>query len=167
VRLDTVSEKEAANLLRACCGSTRWISEMIESRPFGTAKVAKENADRIWNALDEEDWIEAFDHHPRIGETKAAVAQDKTGAAWSSKEQSAAATAGARVKKELARVNAAYEERFGFIYIVSASGKKADELLTIAKARLKNDPEAELRIAAEEQRKIMQLRLAKLLEAKT
>ena len=140
---------------------------MIEGRPFGTAQAARLAADRIWNELAEEDWIEAFDHHPRIGESKAAVAQDRIAAAWSSAEQAAAGAAGARAKSELARVNAEYEERFGFIYIVCASGKSAEELLSIAKSRLENDPEDELRIAAEEQRKIMQLRLGKLLEAKS
>ena len=140
---------------------------MIESRPFGTAQAAKQAADRIWNELDEQDWIEAFDHHPRIGESRAAVAQDRTAASWSSEEQAGAGAAGAHVKTELAQVNAAYEQRFGFIYIVFASGKSAAELLAIAKARLKNDPETELRIAAEEQRKILQLRLGKLLEAKS
>lgn len=166
MRLDEVSVNEAANLLRACCGSSRWVAGMIESRPFGNADVARQHADRIWNGLAHQDWIEAFDHHPRIGETRAAVAQDQNGAAWSSDEQASVAAAGAHVRTELSRVNADYERRFGFIYIVSASGKSADELLAIARSRLANTPDTEIRVAAEEQRKIMQLRLGKLLEGK-
>jgi len=108
--------------------------------------------------------MEAFDHHPRIGEKKAAVAQDAAGAAWSKEEQAKVAGADDRIRGELARVNEEYERRFGYIYIVCASGKGADELLSIARGRLDNDPETELRVAAGEQRKIMQLRLAKLLE---
>jgi len=164
VRLDGLGRDEAAAQLRACCGSSRWVERMIAARPFGSAARARDEADRIWNGLSREDWIEAFDHHPRIGERKAAVAQDATGAAWSSAEQAQVTAAGDQVKAELARVNAEYEQRFGYIYIVSAAGKSAGELLAIARDRLGNDPQTELRVAAEEQRKIMQLRLAKLLE---
>ena len=138
---------------------------MIAQRPFGTAERAKQAADRIWNTLGPTDWLEAFDHHPRIGEAKAAVAQDARAASLSSHEQSRVTTAGADVKQQLSEVNAEYERRFGFIYIVCAAGKSADELLSIARKRLGNDRDQELRVAAEEQRKIMQLRLAKLLEA--
>ena len=162
--LDDLSGAEAAARLRVCCGSHRWVEGMLAGRPFGSAQRARDEADRIWNGLAREDWLEAFDHHPRIGETKAAVAQDARGAALSSSEQGAVASADAQVKRELADVNAAYERRFGYIYIVCASGKSAEELLKIAHARLENAPERELRVAAEEQRKIMQLRLAKLLE---
>lgn len=136
---------------------------MIAARPFNSDSDALDAADRIWNGLSSADWLEAFDHHPCIGERNAAVQQDAKGTAWSSQEQSGVTTAGADMKSRLARVNEEYERRFGFIYIVCATGKSADELLAIARTRLNNDPEKELRVAAEEQRKIMQLRLAKLL----
>lgn len=138
---------------------------MIDSRPFASVDDALEKADRSWNGLSREDWLEAFDHHPRIGETSAAAGQDARGASWSSREQAGVATAAEGVKAELARMNREYERRFGFIYIVCATGKSADELLAIAKKRLANDPDTELRVAADEQRKIMDLRLAKLLES--
>lgn len=138
---------------------------MAESRPFHTPALAKQAADRIWNALAQADWIEAFDHHPRIGESKAAAPQDQVGAAWSSEEQASAAAAGAHIKSALTKANADYEKRFGFIYIVSASGKSAEELLAIVRSRLANDRETEIRVAAEEHRKIMQLRLGKLLDS--
>ena len=162
--LDDLPASEAAARLRVCCGAHRWVDGMIAARPFGTAERARERADAIWNGLGREDWLEAFAHHPRIGETKAAVAQDAVGAALSSSEQSRVASADDAIKHELARVNAEYERRFGYIYIVCAAGKAATELLAIAKNRLRHDPAEELPIAAEEQRKIMQLRLARLLE---
>jgi 2-oxo-4-hydroxy-4-carboxy-5-ureidoimidazoline decarboxylase len=164
VILDELSDVEAAVRLRACCGSSRWVEGMLALRPFGSARQAAAEADRIWNALSPADWLEAFDHHPRIGERAAAVAQGDTAAAWSSQEQGRVGAADEAVKADLARVNAEYERRFGFIYIVCASGRSAEELLSTARARLANDKDAELRIAAEEQRKIMQLRLKKLLE---
>jgi 2-oxo-4-hydroxy-4-carboxy-5-ureidoimidazoline decarboxylase len=137
---------------------------MIAARPFGSAARAREDADRIWNSLSRADWLEAFDHHPRIGEKTAAIAQDVKGAAWSREEQASVASAGDKMRGELARVNEEYERRFGYIYIVCASGRSAAELLAMARARLGNDPDTELLVAAEEQRRIMQLRLAKLLE---
>jgi OHCU decarboxylase len=164
VILDDLSDAQAAARLRVCCGAQRWVEAMMAARPFSTPQRAREAADRIWNALDREDWLEAFDHHPRIGETNAAIAQDARGAARSSSEQSGVASAEATIKRQLAKVNEDYERRFGYIYIVCAAGKSAEELLAIARSRLGNDSAAELRAAAEEQRKIMQLRLAELLE---
>jgi 2-oxo-4-hydroxy-4-carboxy-5-ureidoimidazoline decarboxylase len=164
VILDDLSDSDAAARMRVCCGSHRWVDGMLAARPFKTPSRARERADAIWNGLTREDWLEAFDHHPRIGEKKAAVPQEAAGAALSSQEQFRVTAAGQAVLDQLAKVNQDYERRFGYIYIVCASGKSADELLAIAKDRLKNDPTKELRVAAEEQRKIMQLRLAKLLE---
>lgn len=162
--LDDLSEAEASAALRLCCGSHRWVDAMLIARPFGTALRARDQADRVWNGLSREDWLEAFNHHPRIGENKAAIAQDARGAALSSQEQSRVADANDSIRQQLARINAEYERRFGYIYIVCASGRAAEELLANAQTRMGNDPETELRGAAEEQRKIMQLRLSKLLE---
>jgi OHCU decarboxylase len=164
MNIDALSAADAAKLLRACCGSTRWVERMIAARPFGSVARMKEQADRIWSGLARDDWIEAFRHHPRIGGNKAQVAQNAKGASWSRQEQSKVAEADAEVGAELARVNEEYERRFGYIYLVSAAGKTAEELVAIARRRLSNDPATEIRVAAEEQRKIMQLRLARLLE---
>jgi OHCU decarboxylase len=164
VILDDLSDDEAAARLRVCCGAQRWVDAMLAARPLGTAQRARDEADRIWNSLGRADWLEAFDHHPRIGEKKAAIAQDAKGAALSSREQAAVTAADATIKRQLAKVNEDYERRFGYIYIVCAAGKSAEELLAIARGRLTNDADIELGVAVEEQRKIMQLRLAKLLE---
>jgi len=163
VILDSLDDREAAAQLRACCGAHRWVEQMVKARPFGSPARTRAEADRIWRSLGPKDWLEAFDHHPRIGE-RTAAAGDARSKTLSASEQAGVSSADAVVKAELARVNAEYERRFGFIYIVCASGRSAAELLDVARSRLGNDRETELRIAAEEQRRIMQLRIAKLFE---
>ena len=162
--LDKMTESAAAELLADCCGSSRWVSEMIVSRPFGSRSAVFSAADRIWSSLSASDWVEAFEHHPRIGERTSAVAQGERGAEWSSREQSGIDSAGDDVRKALAEVNQEYERRFGYIYIVCATGKKPEEMLALARKRLRNAAAAEIRVAAEEQRKITRIRLEKLLE---
>lgn len=153
---DELPLTEAGDLLRECCGSSRWVSAMIERRPFGSRNAAFTAADEIWKSLDSTDWLEAFAHHPRIGEqTKNSVA---------AREQSGVKSADDDIRAQLARVNRDYEQRFGYIYIVCATGKSAEEILVLARSRMNNDPATELAVAAEEQGKITQLRLAKLLE---
>jgi allantoicase len=137
--------------LRRVCGSNEWVTRLLAARPTGDAFAA---ADEIWSSLSEGDWREAFAAHPRIGEKK--------GGAWSAQEQSGVRSAADETMGKLAEANRAYEERFGHIYIVCATGKSADEMLRIATERLGNDAKTELRVAAEEQRKIMHLRLRKL-----
>jgi OHCU decarboxylase len=161
--LNAIGRAEARSVLEACCGSSRWVDGMVEQRPFSSVEEVLTVADRVWNETGPEDWLEAFRHHPRIGERKSAAPQSSIAAGWSAGEQSSFGVAERLVQDQLAEINRRYEERFGYIYIVCASGKSADELLSIARSRMSNDPEHELRIAAEEQRKIMQLRLRKLL----
>jgi len=127
---------------------------MVEQRPFDSSDDLFRAAEQAWSQCGPLDWEEAFSHHPRIG-------ADVRGREAS--EQAGALSASSSVKEELARVNSLYEEKFGHIYIVCATGKSAEEMLANATQRLANDHETELRIAAEEQRKIMQLRLRKLL----
>jgi OHCU decarboxylase len=128
---------------------------MSEERPFRDTEQLLEMADRVWWSLTPADWREAFAAHPRIGET--------SGSRWSQQEQSGAASAQAAVLAELAEANREYERRFGHIFIVCATGKTAEEMLGLLRARLSNDPETELKVAAEEQRKITRLRLQKWL----
>jgi len=159
---DALPEHEAAMLLETCCGSTAWISGMTVRRPFGTLVVLLQSADELWWSLGPDDWREAFDHHPRIGEQAAAVPQSEQARGWSSEEQGGASVAGAHVRAALAAGNREYERRFGHIYLVCATGKSADELLATLETRLTNDPATELRVAAAEQAKITRLRLQKL-----
>ena len=136
---------------------------MVARRPFASIEAVLVAADEVWAGTGADDWREAFSHHPRIGERHTAASQDARTAAWSSAEQSAAAVAEDATREELARMNRAYEAKFGHIYIVCATGKTADELLAIARRRLQHEPADELRIAAGEQHQITRLRLRKLL----
>jgi OHCU decarboxylase len=161
-----VAEAQAAlDAMLACCGARRWAAAMVALRPIGSVQELSAAADRVWSTMEENDWMEAFARHPRIGERsprRTAHASQKS-AAWSRQEQSSAAGAAERVLAELAAGNALYEQRFGFTYIVCATGKSADEMLAILNRRLGNDRATELREAAEQQRQIAQIRLGKWL----
>jgi OHCU decarboxylase len=162
--LDAMPELQAKNLLRDCCGASRWVAGMAARRPFGSRAAVLSAADEIWLSLNPGDWREAFSHHPRIGERKNGLAQTERGNAWAAGEQSGVERSDEHVRAALAAANREYEQRFGRIYIVFANGKSAEEMLALARERLRNDPDIELRIAAEEQRKITRLRLDKLLD---
>jgi OHCU decarboxylase len=141
--------------LLACCGSHKWTAGMMARQPFADAASALDAAAEAWWPLAPADWLEAFAAHPRIGERSAD--------AQASREQSGVAGAQAATLARLAEANREYERRFGYIYIVCASGKSADEMLAILESRLRADPESELKTAAGEQLKITRLRLQKLL----
>lgn len=160
---DAMPALQAGRLLADCCGSSRWVSGMLARRPFGSRAAVFSAADEIWWSLEASDWREAFSHHPRIGEGRSAKPQSERGSAWAAGEQSAVGRADDETRAALASANSEYEQCFGFIYIVFATGKSAEEMLGLACERLRNDPKAELRIAAEEQGKITRLRLEKLL----
>jgi 2-oxo-4-hydroxy-4-carboxy-5-ureidoimidazoline decarboxylase len=144
-----------------CNGSHAWAEQMAAQRPFATPFDLTCTADIVWRALDETAWQQAFDSHPRIGEQHAKAATDKS-LAWSTAEQ-AAANPDDAVKIVLVEANRAYEQKFGRIFIVCATGKSAAEMLAILNKRMSNDPATELREAAEQQRQITQIRLRKWL----
>lgn len=160
---NAASEASAIDAMLACCGSKRWAAGMSAQRPIGSVEALSEAADRVWSTMQEPDWLEAFACHPRIGERKAAAHPGEKPAAWAEQEQASASAASAGVLAEIAEGNRLYEERFGFTYIVCATGKSAEEMLAILGRRLKSSREAELREAAEQQRQILQIRLGKWL----
>ncbi|PYU14576.1 MAG: 2-oxo-4-hydroxy-4-carboxy-5-ureidoimidazoline decarboxylase [Acidobacteria bacterium] len=168
-RLNALSMEEAQAELLKCCGSTNWARRMTQQRPFPTGGDAMrrllDSADRVWWDLGREDWLEAFTRHPRIGEKAAAKDASAETRRWSEEEQSGTRSAREQVLAALAKANRAYEQRFGYIFIVCATGKSSEEMLALLQQRLQNDPAAELRMAAEEQRRITHLRLQKLLQA--
>jgi 2-oxo-4-hydroxy-4-carboxy-5-ureidoimidazoline decarboxylase len=155
-------QDDAMHVILPCNGSRAWAIGVVDLYPFDTSEELFAASDKVWNALPEKDWQEAFDSHPRIGENKAKAATAKA-ATWSEGEQ-AAANPDAATLTELAEGNRAYEEKFGRIFIVCATGKTATEMLAILERRLANDPKIELHEAAEQQRQITQLRLRKWLE---
>lgn len=152
----------ALDAMLACCGARRWAEAMVALRPIGSVVELSEAADRVWSTMEEPDWMEAFACHPRIGERKIAH-PSRMSTAWSEQEQSSASDAAEHVLAEVAAGNALYEKRFGFTYIVCATGKSAEEMLAILNRRLMSDRATELREAAEQQRQITQIRLGKWL----
>jgi allantoicase len=162
VWLNSLASARAQSAFLDCCGSNAWVRQMVAARPFASVQQALERADRIWGGLEREDWLEAFRHHPPIGANKAAQKQSPKAKQWSAKEQSSVQKASPETKAVLAPANAAYQARFGHIFIVCAAGKTTEEILALLKQRLGNEPQTELRIAAEEQRKITRSRLEKL-----
>jgi 2-oxo-4-hydroxy-4-carboxy-5-ureidoimidazoline decarboxylase len=152
---------DAMHVILPCNGSRAWAIGVVNLRSFNTPEGLFAASDRVWNALPASDWQQAFDSHPRIGEHKAKSATSES-LKWSAGEQ-AAANPDDQVKAALAAANQAYEQKFGRIFIVCATGKSAAEMLAILNRRMTNDPATELREAAEQQRQITQLRLRKWL----
>ena len=163
-KLNAFLQEQAQAEFLKCCGSRRFASAMTAARPFANVDELLMKADRTWSALGSEDWLEAFRAHPKIGEKKAAAAQSKEAQQWSAQEQSGINHATADTMAAIAEGNRDYEHRFGFIFIVCATGRSSEEMLAILRARLQNDAETEIAVAAEEQRKITRLRLEKLLQ---
>ncbi|HEX4048286.1 MAG TPA: 2-oxo-4-hydroxy-4-carboxy-5-ureidoimidazoline decarboxylase [Elusimicrobiota bacterium] len=151
-----------AELLR-CCGSSRWADGMLRRRPVADKTAALAAADAAWAETGEQDWLEAFAQHPRIGGKDALRAKFAATKSWARGEQAGAAAADEATLDALAKGNADYEARFGFIFIVCATGKSAAEMLALLNARLPDERAPELKIAAAEQRKITKIRLEKLL----
>ena len=161
--LNSLPTDDAAKELRQCCGSKRWTTKMVDARPFQTFPELITHANETWWALDHEDWLEAFRSHPKIGEKKAAESVSAQSKAWSGQEQAGVNTASTETTNALATLNHTYEQKFGFIFIICATGKTSDEMLTALRERLEHDAAEELPIAAAEQCKITELRLKKLL----
>jgi len=160
-RWNALPPEEAAREILACCGSNAWADAMASKRPLQDDGSLLAASDEIWRGLGEADWLEAFRSHPRIGETRAQKDATAQSSAWSAQEQQKAATADEAVKTALKWGNREYEQKFGRIFIVCATGKSASEILEILRRRLHNDVATELQQAAEEQRQIMHLRLKK------
>ena len=173
--LNRLDDGAAARQLLQCCGSTRWAAQMAASRPFGDPGEMVQAADRVFATLERADWLEAFAAHPAIGGAGAAGGEagraGRAGAAaaeatadWSRHEQKLVAHATDETRRRLADLNRAYEARFGYIFIVCATGKTGAEMLALLERRLDNNPDTELQIAANEQTKITHLRLQKLVD---
>lgn len=159
-RLD---EGSAVRELLRCCGSTRWARAVAAARPFASLDAVCLAADHEWRGAAPDDILEAFRAHPKIGDTRRAGAAGQA-PDWSAAEQAGAHGASDEVRARLAAGNRAYESRFGYIFIICAAGKSAAEMLASLEMRLHHDPAEELLVAAEEQRQITRLRLAKLVD---
>ncbi len=161
--LDGMSEAEALAALTRCCGARRWVAGMLQRRPFTTDEALMAAADATWAAAGPDDVREALLHHPEIGADIDELRRKfQSTAQWSQGEQAGVGSASETVLQALRAGNVAYKQKFGHIFVVCASGKTAAQMLALLQARLPNDAELELSIAAAEQGKITKLRLAKL-----
>jgi len=161
-RWNDLAADAAAREILPCCGSTAWAESLAARRPFNAPPELFAISDAVWSGLPEDAWREAFDSHPRIGQQKAKAATAES-LAWSSDEQRTAMTSDEAAKLALAEANRQYEEKFGRIFIVCASGRSTAEILAICKNRMGNDAATEMLEAAEQQRQITQLRLRRWL----
>jgi len=152
--LNALAPAEARAALARCCGSSRWVAGMLVRRPWASTEALHADAGQVWRALGGADWREAFAAHPRIG--------GEGGDGWSRQEQAQVGQAAADTRAALRAANDRYFERFGYIFIVCATGRSAEQMLALLQARLGNDPARELALAAEEQARITHLRLEKL-----
>jgi 2-oxo-4-hydroxy-4-carboxy-5-ureidoimidazoline decarboxylase len=160
---NALSRRDAAAEILPCCGSRAWAEALAVRRPFVGVPELLEAARETWRELRAADWMEAFRSHPRIGESRAVGAATAISQEWSSAEQQNVTQSEEHVKLALEAGNRAYEERFGRILIVCATGKQPSEILQILQRRLQNNDEAEMCEAADEQLQITQLRLRKWL----
>ncbi len=162
--LNIISQPQLKEELMKCCGSTTWVKMMMAYFPADDLVELLEDAEEMWYECSVEDWKEAFAHHPRIGDVASLTTKFSNTAAWASHEQSNVNSAAKETIEALAQGNRLYEEKFGYIFIVCATGKSTEEMLALLQARLSNKPEDEIKIAAEEQDKITQLRIQKLID---
>jgi 2-oxo-4-hydroxy-4-carboxy-5-ureidoimidazoline decarboxylase len=155
--LNALPAAAARAALARCCGSGRWVAGMMGRRPWASATALYADAEATWAGLGHDDFLEAFAHHPRIG-----ARADQTDDAWARQEQARVGDADGETRRSLVEANEQYLHRFGYIFIVCATGKSAAEMLGLLEARLGNDPTRELAIAAGEQARITRLRLEKV-----
>ncbi len=157
-----LSNNEQKELLEKCCGSSAWVMNMLSGFPAKDLEELFSKAQENWNGCKEDDYLEAFEHHPKIGDINSLKKKFENTAQWAQGEQAAVQETSDEVLQALAEGNKAYEDKFGYIFIVSATGKSAEEMLEILQKRLQNTPEEELEIAAAEQSKIIKIRLEKI-----
>lgn len=162
--LNTLDKNQLRITLINCCASPAWIDCMVPHFPVEDLVDLIENAGECWYKCSENDWKEAFAAHPEIGNIETLSKKYGDTAVWASREQSGVNTASTETIEALAEANRLYREKFGYIFIVCATGKSAEEMLGILHARLHNAADKEIRVAADEQFKITRLRLEKLLE---
>lgn len=161
--LNALPAEEAWRGLERCCGASVWVDALCSGRPYVSMAAIREASEQAFTRMHRDDWREAFSHHPKIGDVESLRTRFASTSAWTAEEQKGAAAADDATLAALAAANADYESRFGFIFVVCATGKSAGDMLELLRARLANDPADEWGIAAEEQKKITRLRLEKLI----
>ena len=161
--LNTLTPSKANEQFELCCCASTWVEKMNQNRPFQNKNEVYQKAESIWFSLSSKDWLEAFTHHPKIGDIDSLRKKFHNTKSISKNEQSGVNDVEKSTLNNLAKSNQLYEDKFGFIFIVCATGKSADEMLALIKMRLNKNAETEMQNAAKEQNKITQLRLKTLL----
>ena len=161
--LNTIDKQKLRDELFKCCGSSAWVEKMLKVFPMDDLVELLEDAEEKWFECSEADWKEAFSYHPEIGDTESLKTKFNN-PGWAAGEQAGVNEASQKTLEVLAEGNRLYKDRFGYIFIVCATGKPAEEMLGLLHARLPNAPEEEIKIAADELNKITKIRLEKLLE---
>ena len=163
--LNALGAEDAEAELLKCCGSKSWARRISRERPFRTIEDLIKKSEDVWWSLETSDWLEAFRSHPKIGEREAVQLDEPETRKWSEQEQSGVDGASEQTRNSLAELNRKYEKKFGFIFIVCATGKTSEDMLSILQQRLGRSREEELRVAASEHAKITELRIIKLLKS--
>ncbi|WP_339779498.1 2-oxo-4-hydroxy-4-carboxy-5-ureidoimidazoline decarboxylase [uncultured Marinobacter sp.] len=161
--LNTLPRDEAEAQLRNCCAAETWVEGMLEGLPYRDKSALITQSRDLWPKLTEQDWLQAFSAHPKIGDIDSLRAKYASTRAMASGEQAGARQAPEEILQRLKACNDAYQEKFGFIFIVCATGKSAEEMLELLESRLTQTRAQEISTAAAEQAKITELRLEKLL----
>lgn len=164
-KLNSLEKNTLKEEFLKCCGSNNWAENLVNEFPFESEQELFSKSDNVWNSLNKNDYLEAFSQHPKIGDINSLAKKFANTKGWAENEQSGVNSANQQVIEELAEYNDIYDKRFGYIFIVCATGKSAQEMLDILKSRVDNDAEKELKIASEEQNKITKIRLEKLLKS--
>ena len=162
--LNTLPIAQLKEELTKCCGSSAWVNKMLPFFPADDLVELLEDAEEQWYLCNEDDWKEAFAHHPKIGDVESLKKKFASTAQWAAGEQGGVNNASQKIIEALAKGNLEYEKKFGYIFIVCATGKSAEEMLEILQSRLPNGLNEEIEIAVDEQNKITKLRIEKLLE---
>ena len=162
--LNSLAEASAADAFSQCCASSHWIDCMVAARPYANMESILIASDAVWSHCQKKDFLQAFEAHPKIGDIDSLKSKYASTRTTAGKEQSGVDSADEATLQALATGNQQYEDKFGYIFIVCATGKSASEMLALLQARLQNNPEDELPVAASEQHKITRLRLSKLVK---
>ena len=162
--LNHLPPAELKETLYKCCGSTAWVNKMMRLLPMEELVELLDYAEEQWYSCTKEDWQEAFSNHPKIGDLESLQKKFSATAEWAGEEQGGATGAKTETLQALQDANKKYEDKFGYIFIISASGKTAEQMLGALQERLENDPAEEINFAAEEQNKITLIRLQKLMQ---
>lgn len=163
IQLNQLSEIERAKKFEQCCTATKWYTTLAQSAPFKSVETLLQKADTVWASCTENDFLEAYLGHPKIGDIQSLAEKFKASKKWAGNEQELVQDASFEIIKKLAKGNRDYEAKFGFIFIVFATGKTAQQMLQLLLERLPNKRSKELLIAAQEQHKITRLRIQKLI----